>query len=134
VQHGTLIRKSIWCLDLRKILNLNSPNKIYMVSTFMGLLTSTNNFLVSFFTTDIVELRSTLLYIRLYRHNKIFNVFGSGVSIIEDWSFPKIYSKFHLEIWTLTAWIFSESTITSISFPIQISKSKISQIRANTVE
>ncbi len=42
--------------------------------------------------------------------------------------------KFQLEIWTVTAWIFSESTATSISFPIQISKSIFSQTKANTVE
>jgi hypothetical protein len=48
--------------------------------------------------------------------------------------FYRCSPKFQLEIWTVTAWIFSESTVTSISFPIQISKSIISQTKANTVE
>jgi hypothetical protein len=45
-----------------------------------------------------------------------------------------VYPKFQLEISTGTARIFSESTVTSISFPIQISKSIISQIKTKTVE
>ncbi len=74
------------------------------------------------------------MQVRLYRHSKVFDVFGSGVSIIEDWSFSKVFPKFQLEIWTGTAWIFSESTATSISFPIQISKSIFSQTKANTMK
>jgi hypothetical protein len=61
-------------------------------------------------------------------------VFGSGVSIIKDWSFLRMFPKFQLENRSGTAWIFSESTATSINFPIQISKSIISQTKANTVE
>ncbi len=61
-------------------------------------------------------------------------VFGSGVSIINYWSFLKAYPKFQLEIWTVTAWIFSDSLVNTISFPIQIWKSIISKIKANNVE
>ncbi len=61
-------------------------------------------------------------------------VFGSGVLIINYWSFLNVYPKFQLEIWTVTAWIFSDSLVNTISFSIQISKSIISQIKANAVE
>ncbi len=45
-----------------------------------------------------------------------------------------MFPKFQLEIRTGTAWIFSDSLVNTNSFSIQISKSKISQIKANTVE
>ncbi len=61
-------------------------------------------------------------------------VFGSRVLIINYWSILNVYPKFQLEIWTVTAWIFSDSLVNTISFPIQISKSIISQIKANAVE
>jgi hypothetical protein len=61
-------------------------------------------------------------------------VFGTGVSIINYWSFLKVYPKFLLEIRTGTAWIFSDSLVNTISFSLQISKSIFSQIKANTVE
>jgi hypothetical protein len=61
-------------------------------------------------------------------------VFGTGVSIMKDWSFLKVYPKFQLEIWTVTAWIFRDSLVNTISFSIQIWKSIFSQIKTSTVE
>jgi hypothetical protein len=48
--------------------------------------------------------------------------------------FRRCSPKFQLEIRTVTAWIFSESTTTSICFPIQISKSIFLQTKANIME
>ncbi len=61
-------------------------------------------------------------------------VFGSGVFRIAGWSFLKMLPKFQPEIWTVTAQIFSDSLVNTISFSIQISKSIISQIKVNNVE
>ncbi len=38
-------------------------------------------------------LKQMMYKIRLYRRSKVFDVFGSGVSIIKDWSFLKAYPK-----------------------------------------
>jgi hypothetical protein len=84
--------------------------------------------------TTLHKLMCLSMHFRLYRHSNILMYSVPGVSIINDWSFPKAYQKFQLEIRTGTAWIFSESTVTSINFPIQISKSIISLTKANTVE
>ncbi len=45
-----------------------------------------------------------------------------------------LYPKYQLEISTFSAWIFSDLLVNTISFSIQISKSIISKIKANTVE
>jgi hypothetical protein len=57
-----------------------------------------------------------------------------GFQLLKIDPFQRFTPKFQIEIRTGTAWIFSESTVTYISFPIQISKSIFSQTKANTLE
>ncbi len=74
------------------------------------------------------------LYSRLYRRSKVLMYSVPGFQLLKIDPFWRRTPKFQLEIRTGTALIFSESTATSISFAIQISKSIFSQTKANTVE